>query len=64
MENFLIYKKEVKGIINIIDGLSHFKIGNKEFILTDHHKQDCCEDVYADFQMAKSYVPQIASKKQ
>lgn len=54
MSNKTIYKKKFAEVQEISNSNSGIKIG-KDWSLTDSHEQDCCENVYADWDALKAH---------
>jgi hypothetical protein len=60
-----LYKIEIGGGIENVDiskGLS-LSLGGRTIKIEDYHNQDCCESVYADWDVIKDYLPSIKGKR-
>jgi hypothetical protein len=61
-----IYSKKFKEIsqVSLVVSENSLRIVTDEgdIELSDHHDQDCCENVYADWSVAENYKDQLKSK--
>lgn len=66
MENKEIYREKIEQKITdviIEDGVCFVKEDGSKISIVDFHYQDCCESVYADFDVIKYYKKDIAGKE-
>lgn len=56
------FKEETEVSISVSDNGLKIVADEGEIELSDHHEQDCCEHVYADWSVAENYKDQLKDK--
>lgn len=59
MENYTVYETAIEGKVDISE--QGVQVGT--VTITDHHDQDCCEHVYADWEQLKYHINDINNLK-
>jgi len=63
LKEIKLNKEEKITKIEVIENGVIFYTTETQIKITDYHEQDCCEEVYADFEVIKYYLPQINLEK-